>query len=147
MMFSTGAALAACPTQPTSTPFAQFADNNSYFVALGGSFEDTAQNSWWIYNPGLTSGNEPWDVTASSDSQSLQINSGSFATSPSFCAGPQGLEDSRSRQRIICAPTRSLTDAAAPRSAVSSRKTRSISGALARRSCSPTGVVSNGRRA
>ena len=37
----TGAALASCPPQPVSTPFAQWGDTNDYFQVPGGSFEGT----------------------------------------------------------------------------------------------------------
>lgn len=85
MLASTGAALAACPSQPTSSPFAQFGDNSSYFLAPGGSFEDGSHSGWWTYNAELVAGNEPWDVSESTDSQSMEIDSGGVATSPTFC--------------------------------------------------------------
>lgn len=91
---STGAAFAnttatfgsACQAQPVSTPFAQFGDTNSYFLVPGGSFEGTAgQVGWSLSNAQLTAGNEPYDVTGASDDQSLTINGGGSATSPTFC--------------------------------------------------------------
>ena len=86
MFATTGAAMASCPTQPVSQPFAQFGDTNSYFLAPGGSFEGTpSQVGWNLNNAQLVSGNETYYVNSSSDSQSLQINAGGSATSPNFC--------------------------------------------------------------
>jgi hypothetical protein len=91
---STGAAFAntavtyaaPCQTQPVSTPFAQFGDTNSYFLVPGGSFEGNAgQVGWALSDAQLTPGNEPYQVTGASDDQSLTINAGGSATSPTFC--------------------------------------------------------------
>jgi hypothetical protein len=81
-----GIALASCPAQPVSTPFAQWGDNNSYFLIPGGSFEGTSdQVGWTLSNASLTQGNEPFYVDDSGDSQSLTISGGGSATSPFFC--------------------------------------------------------------
>jgi hypothetical protein len=81
-----GIALASCPAQPVSTPFSQWGDNNSYFLAPGGAFEGTAdQVGWALSNASLTPGNEPFYVNDSGDSQSLTISGGGSATSPFFC--------------------------------------------------------------
>ena len=81
-----GVAFASCPTQPVSTPFSQWGDNNSYFLAPGGSFEGTAdQVGWTLSGASLTQGNEPFYVNDSSDTQSLTISGGGSATSPYFC--------------------------------------------------------------
>ncbi len=83
---STGTALAACPPQPVSTPFSQWGDSANYFLAPGGSFEGTAdQVGWSLSNASLTSGNEPFNVNASGDTQSLTVTAGGSATSPYFC--------------------------------------------------------------
>jgi hypothetical protein len=80
------ALLATCQTPPISTPFSQWGDNNDYFLAPGGSFEGTAdQVGWTLSNASLTSGNEPFSVNDSGDSQSLTIAGGGSATSPFFC--------------------------------------------------------------
>jgi hypothetical protein len=79
-------ALASCPAPPVSTPFAQWGDNNNYFLTPGGSFEGTAdQVGWTLSNATLTPGNEPFDENGSGDSQSLTIAGGGSATSPYFC--------------------------------------------------------------
>ena len=81
-----GIALASCPTQPVSTPFSQWGDNNNYFLVPGGSFEGTAdQVGWTLSGASLTQGNEPFYVGSSSDSQSLTISGGGSAISPFFC--------------------------------------------------------------
>ena len=81
-----GIAFASCPTQPVTTPFSQWGDNNSYFLVPGGSFEGTAdQVGWTLSGASLTQGNEPFYVNDSSDSQSLTISGGGSATSPFFC--------------------------------------------------------------
>lgn len=78
--------LATCQTPPVSTPFTQWGDSNDYFLAPGGSFEGTAdQVGWTLSNATLTSGNEPFYVNDSGDSQSLTIAGGGSATSPYFC--------------------------------------------------------------
>ncbi len=83
---STGAAFAACQTQPVSTPFAQWGDTSSYFLVPGGSFEGTAtQVGWSLSNAELTPGNEPFQVGGPSDDQSLTLDAGGSATSPTFC--------------------------------------------------------------
>jgi hypothetical protein len=84
--FASGTTLASCPTHPLSTPFSQWGDNNSYFLAVGGSFEGTAaQVGWTLNGASLTSGNEPFYVNGGGDGQSLTIAGGGSATSPYFC--------------------------------------------------------------
>ena len=74
------------PAQPVTTPFSQWGDNNSYFLAPGGSFEGTAdQVGWTLSGASLTQGNEPFYVNDSGDTQSLTISGGGSATSPYFC--------------------------------------------------------------
>jgi hypothetical protein len=78
--------LASCPPQPVTSPFTQWGDTNSYFLAPGGSFEGTSdQVGWTLSGASLTSGNEPFYVNSPSDSQSLTISGGGSATSPYFC--------------------------------------------------------------
>jgi hypothetical protein len=81
--FATSETFAACPVPPLSTPFSQWGDTNSYFLAPGGSFEGTS--GWTLSGASLTPGNEPFYVDGSGDSQSLTISAGGTATSPYFC--------------------------------------------------------------
>jgi hypothetical protein len=83
---SAGVALASCPDQSLTTPFAQWGDTNSYFLIPGGSFEGTSdQVGWTLSGASLTPGNEPFYVNNSGDSQSLTISAGGTAISPFFC--------------------------------------------------------------
>ncbi len=85
VLASTGvAAAASCPSVSTTTPFSQFGDNNSYFVAPGGTFEGSSLPAGST-GASLTAGNEPWHVVNSSDNQSLTIQSGGSVTLPSTC--------------------------------------------------------------
>jgi hypothetical protein len=94
---TTGVALASCPSQPVSSPFAQWGDSNDYFLVPGGSFEGTAdQVGWSLTNASLTAGNEPFNVNGADDAQSLTINSGGTAISPYFC-----VDDSMSSLRFF----------------------------------------------
>jgi hypothetical protein len=83
-VLATAGVAAACPAQPTTTPFTQWGDTNSYFPVPGGSFEGPT-TSWRLTNAALTPGNEPFYVNSPSDSQSLTINGGGRAISPVFC--------------------------------------------------------------
>jgi hypothetical protein len=86
VLASAGVALADCPAQPTSTPFSQWGDTNSYYLVPGGNFEGTSdQVGWTLSGASLTAGNEPFYVDGSSDDQSLTISAGGTATSPFFC--------------------------------------------------------------
>lgn len=85
VLASTGvAAAASCPSVSTTTPLSQFGDNNSYFVAPGGTFEGASLPAGST-GASLTAGNEPWHVVNSSDNQSLTIQSGGSVTLPSTC--------------------------------------------------------------
>ncbi len=78
--------LATCQTPAVSTPFSQWGDTNSYYLAPGGSFEGTTgQVGWTLSGASLTAGNEPFHVGGSGDGQSLTIDGGGSATSPYFC--------------------------------------------------------------
>ncbi len=84
---SSGAAFAAqCPTQSVKQKFSKWGDSSSYFLVPGGAFEGTPdQVGWTLSQATLTSGNEPFHINSLSDDQSLLINGGGSATSPSFC--------------------------------------------------------------
>ena len=84
---SSGAAFAAqCPTQSVKKKFSRWGDSSSYFLVPGGSFEGTAaQVGWTLSGADLTAGNEPFHLNSASDDQSLLINGGGSATSPTFC--------------------------------------------------------------
>jgi hypothetical protein len=73
-----------CPTLSSSTVFAALGDNANYTPVSGGTFEGN-MTGWTLNNAAVASGNEPWQVDGSSDDQSLGIDSGGSATSPTFC--------------------------------------------------------------
>jgi hypothetical protein len=103
---STGVALASCPAPPVSTPFSQWGDSSDYFLVPGGSFEGTAdQVGWTLSNASLAAGNEPFNVNAADDQQSLTINGGGSATSPYFCA-----DDTMSSLRFFAQQAAAGTD-------------------------------------
>jgi hypothetical protein len=84
----TGAAVAApdCQHITTSTPFAQFGDTNDYFLVPGGDFQGTAAESGWaLSNASLTSADAPAAAGIGTETQSLLINGGGSAVSPTFC--------------------------------------------------------------
>ena len=68
-----------------SQPFLPWGDSSSYVLAPGGSFESGAPG--WTLGRGasVVSGNEPYYVHARTDSHSLYIPSGSYATTPPMC--------------------------------------------------------------
>lgn len=78
-----------CDSQTLSQPFLPFADVAQYTLEPGGDFEP-GSTAWALTgNAGPAAGNEPWNVTASSDSNSLSLGSGGSATSPAICVGIQ----------------------------------------------------------
>ena len=75
-----------CAAQTLSQPFLPWADVASYTLDRGGSFERGAAG-WSLNGASVVSGNEPFNVTASSDSSSLAIANGGSATSSTICVG------------------------------------------------------------
>ena len=86
LLAAPGVALASCPPQPLTNPFAQWDDTNNYFPVPGGTFEGTAgEVGWSLWGASLTSDNESYFVNSPTDGQSLTIAGGGKATSPFFC--------------------------------------------------------------
>jgi hypothetical protein len=75
----------SCASESLSQPFLPWADPASYTLAPGGSFE--AGSAGWSLSGGaaVTAGNEPFHVTAATDSSSLALPAGSSATSAAVC--------------------------------------------------------------
>jgi hypothetical protein len=72
----------SCDNGATSQPFAQWGDDNSYFLAPGGSFE-----SGVAWSGGrVVSDQEPWHV-AGSGSRAMVVSAGHSAVSPTMCVG------------------------------------------------------------
>jgi hypothetical protein len=76
----------SCDSQVMSQPFLPWADVASYTLNPGGSFEDGAAG-WVLDGASVAAGNEPFNVTAASDRQSLSLPAGSSAVSAPICVG------------------------------------------------------------
>jgi len=76
----------ACP-DPTTVPFAPWADYANYAFIPDGGFESGA--SGWTLSGGASvrTGNEAFYVHSSSDRSSLSLPAGSSATTPTMCIG------------------------------------------------------------
>jgi hypothetical protein len=76
----------ACPN-PTSVPFAPWADYANYAFVPDGGFESGA--SGWTLTGGASvrGGNEPFYVHSGYDLRSLSLPAGSSATTPTMCIG------------------------------------------------------------
>ena len=82
-LFAAAPAMAAdCPNQaPSRTPFADWGDGGSYFLAPGGDFE--AGNGWTLAGgASLAAGESP-----AAEGSSLVLPPGASATSPPICVG------------------------------------------------------------
>ena len=77
-----------CPIPPSSQVLSQLGDTASYALVPGGDFEGN-MSGWTLNGASVVSGNEPWYVTNSSDSQSLSVPAGASAVSPPFCVSNQ----------------------------------------------------------
>jgi len=78
--------LLGCGYSPVH-PFLRFLDPLPYTLLPGADFESGAQG--WKLSGGarVVSGSEPWFVSGSGHSKSLQLTAGSSATSPPMCMG------------------------------------------------------------
>ena len=78
-----GPAQAACSQPATAKAFAQFGDQNDYFLAPDGGFE--AWGSGWLKSDAaVVNDNEPWHVAGGTKGLLLK-GSGASATSPGTC--------------------------------------------------------------
>jgi hypothetical protein len=73
--------------QQLSKPFARWGDPMRYTLVPGGDFEGALDG--WTLKGGATviDDNEPWKVTAATDSRALHLPAGSSAVTPPLCAG------------------------------------------------------------
>jgi hypothetical protein len=74
-----------CDNGAVSQPFAQFGDDNSYFLAPGGDFEGDA-GEWADNGASVVADQEPWQV-AGDGSNALSIPAGRSVVSPTMCVG------------------------------------------------------------
>ncbi len=75
-----------CDNGATSQPFAQWNDDNQYFLAPGGNFEGDL-SGWDLNGASAVSDQEPWRVAGDSGSRALNIPAGRSAVSPTMCVG------------------------------------------------------------
>jgi hypothetical protein len=75
---------ASCPGVTSTQLLTGLGDWAYYAPVSGGTFEGSTAG-WSFTDASVVSGNEPWHVFGSSDSNSLGIEAGGSATSPPFC--------------------------------------------------------------
>jgi hypothetical protein len=75
---------ASCPGVRAVQSLSALGDLAFYAPVAGGTFEDGGPG-WSFNNASIVSGNEPWNVISSTDSNSLNIAAGGSAVSPTFC--------------------------------------------------------------
>jgi hypothetical protein len=77
-----------CDEQQTSTPFAGWGDNSSYFAVPGGTFE-AATPDWSLAGATIVADNESYHVDSPTDTQSLSLagdpTGGARVVSPRTC--------------------------------------------------------------
>jgi hypothetical protein len=77
----------SCDNGANSQPFAQWGDDNSYFLAPGGSFENGAAG-WSVGSgSGVVGDQEPWRVAGDNGSHALNIDAGRSVVTPTMCVG------------------------------------------------------------
>ena len=76
-----------CDAPVTSHPFQRWGDGASYKLVPNGALESGAAG--WTLSGGakVVAGNEPYKVHGTGDSHSLELPTGSSATSPTVCVG------------------------------------------------------------
>jgi hypothetical protein len=75
-----------CDNGSTSQPFAQWNDDNQYFLAPGGNFE-AGLAGWDLNGARAVADQEPWKVAADNGDTSLSIPAGHSVVSPTICVG------------------------------------------------------------
>jgi hypothetical protein len=75
----------SCDNGAISQPFAQFGDDNHYFLSPGGDFESGA-GEWADNGARVVADQEPWQV-AGEGSQALNIPAGRSVVSSTMCVG------------------------------------------------------------
>jgi hypothetical protein len=75
----------SCDNSVLSQPFAQFGDDNNYFLAHGGDFESGA-SEWADGGARVIGDQEPWQV-AGAGGHALNIPAGHSVVSPTECVG------------------------------------------------------------
>jgi hypothetical protein len=75
-----------CDNGSNSQPFAQWGDDNEYFMVPGGNFEG-GLGGWDLNGASAVPDQEPWQVADESDSSALKIPAGRSVVSPTMCVG------------------------------------------------------------
>jgi hypothetical protein len=76
----------SCDNGVNTQPFAQWGDDNHYFLAPGGNFEGSLAG-WDLSRARVASDQEPWQVADDSGSKGLVIPAGSSVVTPTMCVG------------------------------------------------------------
>jgi hypothetical protein len=75
-----------CDNGAVSQPFAQWGDDNNYFLAPGGNFEGSL-DGWGLGSADVVADQEPWRVHGDGGSKALRIDAGRSVTTPTMCVG------------------------------------------------------------
>jgi hypothetical protein len=75
-----------CDNGVNSQPFAQWGDDNNYFLTPGGNFESGAAD-WSLGDARVVADQEPWRVAGDSGSHALSIGAGDSVVAPTICVG------------------------------------------------------------
>jgi hypothetical protein len=75
-----------CDNGATAQPFAQWNDDNQYFLAPGGNFE-SGLGGWDLNGARAVADQEPWQVAGDDGATALRIPAGRSVVSPTICVG------------------------------------------------------------
>src|SRR3954470_11717984 len=75
-----------CDNGANSQPFAQWGDDNSYFLAPSGNFESGAAG-WSLGGANVKADQEPWRVAGDSGTHALSVGAGGSVVTPTMCIG------------------------------------------------------------
>src|SRR4051795_3936727 len=75
-----------CDNGVNTQPFAQWNDDNHYFLAPGGNFE-AGTGGWNLNRSSVVNDQEPWKVSGDDGSKALRIPAGSSAVTSTMCVG------------------------------------------------------------
>src|SRR3954452_9392746 len=76
----------SCDNGAVAQPFAQWGDDNQYFLAAGGSFEGSL-GGWDAGRSRVVADQEPWQVHGAGESKALAIPAGSSVVTSTMCVG------------------------------------------------------------
>jgi hypothetical protein len=75
-----------CDNGSTGQPFAQWNDDNQYFLAPGGNFE-SGLGGWNLNGARAVADQEPWQVAGDDGGTGLRIPAGRSVVTPTICVG------------------------------------------------------------